>query len=468
MLKKITVAPIKNITPKDGVVDSRDLNASIGSLITTSAVFAEQWNSQLADLLNSMPGGGRVISISERTSTPNAFSNGIDGANLFIDLTANSKIENGEYFKTSSNRPFTIKEYISKVKIDTNIRLSKLESSITLLQSIDSTGLTNAQKEAIGLRIFDNTQTSIPSSLDGKISALTQNIQQIMADIFNGRALPLHGHIAGTALHNVDYALSGGANQSLDVTVFDWINAIAYATGHTVDLTSGKPIVDHNFVITNLPQTDVLPTSQSGPLLSDLTDDTFTGPATNLADDLNIIRNILKQIKGTAGWDTTPIPSALFGGENNIVDIAAFQGTGTASANNIFGYDISDLSDNNGLLTSLVITSGEAINAGEIVCINTSGGGLYKANASDTNKTFAFGVASNSVAGAGLPVTIKTGTFTISGVYVAGSTYYLSASTPGAITATPPSGSGEYVVRVGKAIDAATLLVKISDDVRVA
>ena len=42
-----------------------------------------------------------------------------------------------------------------------------------------------------------------------------------------------------------------------------------------------------------------------------------------------------------------------------------------------------------------------------------------------------------------------------------GSDYYLSDSSAGGITTTPPSGSGKYLVRVGRASSTTQLIVKI-------
>lgn len=43
----------------------------------------------------------------------------------------------------------------------------------------------------------------------------------------------------------------------------------------------------------------------------------------------------------------------------------------------------------------------------------------------------------------------------------AGATYYLSAATAGAMTVTPPSTTGQYVVRLGQALSTTEFLIKI-------
>lgn len=46
-----------------------------------------------------------------------------------------------------------------------------------------------------------------------------------------------------------------------------------------------------------------------------------------------------------------------------------------------------------------------------------------------------------------------------------GARYYLSASTPGAVTATPPSGSGNVVQYLGKAVSATSVAFEATDGV---
>ena len=43
----------------------------------------------------------------------------------------------------------------------------------------------------------------------------------------------------------------------------------------------------------------------------------------------------------------------------------------------------------------------------------------------------------------------------------AGATYYLSAATAGAMTVTPPSTVGQYVVRLGKALSTTEFEIRI-------
>lgn len=460
MLKKITVAPIKSIAPKDGINQSKELNSAIGSLIASTDSFSQQWNTQLVDLLNTMPGGGRKVDIASRTSTPNAFTNGIDGANLYIDCATTSAIENGEFFKASANRPYTVKEYVSKVKIDLSGRLSKIESSVTLLQSIDSTGLTQAQKDAIGIRVFEPTMTSSPTSLDGYIAILRQNIRQLASDVFN------YQDPSGSALDGADYTITNAQTQSLGITIMDWVQAIANATGHVLTYdVNGKPVLDHSFVITDIPQTSV---QDSGAGLND----SFVGATTTLLDDLNKLRTVVKDAKGTAAWDTANT-TALFGGVDDLEGITNFQGSGTGTATNIFAYDLSDLSDTTGLLSlPSFSTLNEAISIGQVVSISSVNNHVTKTSAAVASTTpGAIGIAMSATTGVGTEsISVRLGSFIKAAVLVGatvGTNYYVDPASPGNLTTTIPSTSGQFIIKIGKATNATDLLVKISDEILV-
>jgi hypothetical protein len=107
---------------------------------------------------------------------------------------------------------------------------------------------------------------------------------------------------------------------------------------------------------------------------------------------------------------------------------------------------------------SAALTASEAIAAGDFVNIySSSGAKVRKANATDDTKpvnAFAQSAiasgAAGSVRGAGGKISGLSG-------LTPGATYYL-ATTGGAITTTPPSGSGNLVQEIGVAVSATELL----------
>ena len=102
------------------------------------------------------------------------------------------------------------------------------------------------------------------------------------------------------------------------------------------------------------------------------------------------------------------------------------------------------------------MTASEAISAGDIVNVHDSSGAkVRKADATATGKN-AVGFAPSAISNGASGTINFEGTISgLSGLTI-GATYYL-ATTAGGITATPPSGSGNVVQKVGTAISATEL-----------
>lgn len=101
-------------------------------------------------------------------------------------------------------------------------------------------------------------------------------------------------------------------------------------------------------------------------------------------------------------------------------------------------------------VTGFRCTAFETITQGQAVYIRASDGKVGRAIANDTeDKATVSGFAKTSKStGEALDV-IVAGVVATTGL-ISGQTYYLSSSTPGAITVTPPSGAGNYVTRLGR------------------
>jgi hypothetical protein len=97
---------------------------------------------------------------------------------------------------------------------------------------------------------------------------------------------------------------------------------------------------------------------------------------------------------------------------------------------------------------------------GDVVYLDVADGAKKaKADAAGTSKAIAFATATVAAAASGSYQTngILSG---LAGL-TAGATYYLSAATAGAITATAPSATGSYVVELGVALSTTELLIEI-------
>jgi hypothetical protein len=108
-------------------------------------------------------------------------------------------------------------------------------------------------------------------------------------------------------------------------------------------------------------------------------------------------------------------------------------------------------------------TSGEAIAANDAVYVDSATGKLKKAKADAGGTLPAVGFAIEEATAADQAITYQTdgplGGFTS---LTPGSPYYVSGATAGAITSTPPSGSGKYMQPVAIAISQTEIEITIS------
>lgn len=111
-----------------------------------------------------------------------------------------------------------------------------------------------------------------------------------------------------------------------------------------------------------------------------------------------------------------------------------------------------------GAATTSIATS-ESLSAGDIVNIYNDAGTpkARKANAVDANKP-ACGFVLAGVTSPSNAVVYTDGLITGLSALVPGTRRYLSESTPGLTTATPPTGAGQVVAGVGRAVTATTMM----------
>ena len=109
----------------------------------------------------------------------------------------------------------------------------------------------------------------------------------------------------------------------------------------------------------------------------------------------------------------------------------------------------------------------ENVAEGDALYMRTSDGKVGKASAADgtIENSFVIGFANiSALTGESLQVAVA-GLKDISGLD-AGDLFFLSATTAGAITATPPSSAGQAVVRIGEAATATKLSIQIEPPVK--
>ena len=104
----------------------------------------------------------------------------------------------------------------------------------------------------------------------------------------------------------------------------------------------------------------------------------------------------------------------------------------------------------------------ENVTEGDALFMRTADGQVGKASAANgtLENAVVVGFANNSAVTNGSVKVIVAGTIDISGLD-AGDLYFLSPTTAGAVTLTPPSGSGQAVTRVGEAATTSKLATHI-------
>lgn len=170
---------------------------------------------------------------------------------------------------------------------------------------------------------------------------------------------------------------------------------------------------------------------------------------------------------------SAPYGPNLLGAIETIVDTMVSQGitmTRAPYAPNYRGLvdALIDLKDGLTALTVLTIpaTAGENLSAGDAVYLASTSGQAFKATASGTlEQAVVVGFAQANATTSGTVSLVVAGNLTTAGL-TPGEIYYLSPTTPGAITTTAPSTATQFLVRVGEAVTATSLAIRIDSPIQ--
>ena len=214
-----------------------------------------EYNNLIVPLTSKLPDGTVDKSL-------NAFTNGLDGKTLFTNSAATNTSALSRYFNLTTNRPYSVYEQFQNTYNYIDASITALESSISL-----ESGLTLAQKNRIGINVFDTGLSSSVTSIDGKTNANELNVLQVARDLYGTAYASYSGD--GTAvlsnsvrdmvdalleLHNGDWdtditldhsAVSGSQNniwpyQSIAATQ----NILVTDAVTTVDASGGAVVAD--------------------------------------------------------------------------------------------------------------------------------------------------------------------------------------------------------------------------------
>lgn len=302
------------------------------------------WNTYIVPLVQKLPDGTGTTAQKEDDfgGSLNAFTQGLDGSQLYIDWDTTASEESGLFWNSSRNRPYTIKEITKKLK---DI-IDDTETSLVALINQNSSGLTTAEKSAIGDSIF-GTGSSSPSSLDGRTTTNTNNITYLKRDIYDDASHDLSAALTNSVkdIFNKLLSLHG---------VSDWQGSIASASHSAIDIDTLSGDLDPDKVRATV-------TDHSG---DSGYPDNYSSIGSSLDQELGRIKTIIRNLKGLSAthWEDTvssTLPKNTSGYAQNIYEILNdVSGTGTKSKNNPWGYKGENIDE---LYTDVVDTATSGI-----------------------------------------------------------------------------------------------------------
>jgi hypothetical protein len=199
---------------KRGPTSSDQYNDSIEEIAHDFAALSSQWNNRLVPVISALPDG-------TVDSTIDAYANGLDGSNMYVDADS-SVSSNSTYYNTLSTRPYTVLEQFNNVYTLVNTIQDTLESEIN---SSTVTASQVAVVDTAGLYVGTNVET-----------CLAEVIQQ--AVINNGG-----GSGGRLAVWNNTTGVTGYSNLDWDGSTFT-VDGDIHATG---DITATGSISDQRF-----------------------------------------------------------------------------------------------------------------------------------------------------------------------------------------------------------------------------
>ena len=349
-IEQLTTSLIERRVPYNGPVESEIWNDTIEEMVRDMVELQRLWNAMLYPLLGSMPSGPVEITALDRIPEISPIDNGLDGSQLYMDMTATATDES--YYSDILGRPYTIKEVFEVFREDTDEAIEEAKEAAVLA------GLTEDAKSKIGDRIFYVGRTSSPDSLDGLVQRLDLLVDQLVADIFN------EGYDEGAPPDYSSYPLTSGL-QSSDHTIREQLDALQIIHGNVL-VGNGHVFVDPAEEGTGNPQV-----IQGMVKTSDAIDDNFdsgTWPGTpqHLEHELNQLRTAIRRLAGWMASDFdssvpiwTQLPEDVWVGATNRLSLKGHierVGHGTPAEYNPHGLSIEDIDNLQDLIDLGLIT----------------------------------------------------------------------------------------------------------------
>lgn len=130
-MDKFFTGTVAEAAPHRGPTSSEVYNSFNKGTVSDFLSLQYLWNSFIHPLLDTLPGGRTVIPAANRVPYPDAFKNGLDAANIYVD---NNQKNNSAYsvlfYNNTDKRPNTIKETFSYLFLLLSTRAEELSRRI--------------------------------------------------------------------------------------------------------------------------------------------------------------------------------------------------------------------------------------------------------------------------------------------------------------------------------------------------
>jgi hypothetical protein len=174
-LKRLNIQTQKRTVGSRAPFDADTWTDTLSELTTDLAELSKQWNQLLVPLLLRVPDGSQDSAI-------DAYINSLDSRTLYANWEATDAEETLRFYNLVKNRPYTIYEVLLNLYNEIASGTGGSGGGDTTIIQGDS--LTQAEKERIGINVFDSSQISSDVSIDGKADNNNLNIIQIAKDLY--------------------------------------------------------------------------------------------------------------------------------------------------------------------------------------------------------------------------------------------------------------------------------------------
>lgn len=326
---KVSVATVKRNQRFRGPGLSAQQNDMQDELIRDITEIQAQHNNFTVPLTSLLPDG-------TQDSGVDAFRNGLDGQTLFVNATAVNNAALARYYNLVQGRPNTAYEQFQEVYSYVDASLVTLEQTITAGES--NSELTASARERIGLNVFDGTLASGATSIDAKTNKNEINIVQLARDMYGSAYVSFS--IDGTGV--LTNSVRAMVDALLEAHSGDWDTDVSLI--HALDASE---ITSGTFLQSRVGPSSTAPAGVN---------DSYVGTPGDAVDDLNQIRTLLKDLKGTIAFTTAIVPDGSWAPvttqPTHIQNLISLIGTGTRSDTNPWGLDYSDIDQLSNIVTA--------------------------------------------------------------------------------------------------------------------